>query len=93
LPALIFGSVTVYPAPVLPLAGVGSPSVATGLVTLVAAGIASELTFGDTHIIGGNDGQVVAATGVASGEAFGPDAWIFIGGGGNDCECSVLVDH
>lgn len=93
LPALIIGSVTVRATSVVPVAAVGSPSVATGAVTLIPTGIASELTFGDTHIIGGNSGQVAHATGVASGEAFGTDVWIYIGGGGNACECSVLVDH
>lgn len=92
LPGLIIGSITVRAWSVDPVAEVGSPAVSTGPVTLLVSGIASELTFGDTHIIGGNNGQVIAPTGVASGEAFGTDVWIYIGGGGNDCECSVLVD-
>lgn len=93
LPALIIGSITVHAVSVNPLAAIGLPVVAVGPVTVTATGIASELTFGDTHIIGGNNGQVISATGVASGEAFGTDVWIYIGRGGNDCECSVLVDH
>lgn len=93
LPALIIGSVTVRATSVAPTADLGVPVVTTGPVTLVASGIASELTFGDTHIIGGNSGQVAHAIGITSGEAFGTDVWIYIGGGGNACECSVLVDH
>lgn len=91
LPGRIMGSVTVRATSVEPVAAIGLPSTAVGPVTLVATGIASELTFGDTHIIGGNTGQVAHATGVASREAFGPDVLVFIGRGGNDCECSVLV--
>lgn len=93
LPGTIIGSVSVRATSVPPLAALGTPSSATGPVTLVAAGIATGLAFGDTHIIGGNDGQVVSATSVPSGEAFGADVLAFLGGGGNDCECAVLVGH
>lgn len=89
LPAVIIGSVTVRATSVPPTVDLGVPAVAVGPVTLVPAGIASAEAFGDTHIIGGNDGQVAHATSVDSGEAFG-QALAFIGKGGG-CECAVLV--
>ena len=92
-PSVIIGSVTVRATSVADLAALGVPSLSLGQFTITAVGIASGEAFGDTHIIGGNSGQVVAATSVPSGELFGSDVLAFTGGDGNDCECAVLVGN
>lgn len=90
LPGTIIGSVTMRATGIAPTAALGTPTSGVGPVTLVVTGVATGEAFGDTHIIGGNDGQVAHATSVPSAEAFG-SALVFIGNGGDDCECAVLV--
>lgn len=86
------GSVTTYPWPVDPTVAVGVPVSSVGSVTLTPVGIVTGEAFGNTHIIGGNDGQVVFPTSVPSRETFGVNVLVYQGRGGG-CECAVCVGH